>query len=578
MDLVSQFSEIKEVDYNSSFSQNSIINDHQKVAITEKYRANVNKIRDYNYNNLASNKMKIINFNIINNYILRLKDKIKDKNPLSKYFQHAKYYNPNNIKVDFIDNTNNLIIKNKNIFIERKIPKKLNREIFNFNSKKCKKNYYYTRMYNFEYKKYNLNLTEKIILIQKHIRGFLSKKIIYSMINKEISKNIITSVLTIQKTFRKFLSRKKSLDNYIKDIINKERVDKSNKIIQLFKIYHNRNLFLKNLIIKKIILTRYFSAQLIQSTFKSYILRRRILFLLKKEKKFYVLIYPFEADTVKINIFVNGIKNKCKSYEYFKCPIRKCFVSYIDKKEMKPGNYLCQMIVNGKILLDKRYKYVKDIRYNLIPIGDYNNKKPNHLIDGINNKAPKDKKINEELDNFYFYYYDNEEEEEEKVTYNDIFLSQNCNISNKEKNDKKANYLNIINDDDPNQVIDISKNKYNHKFKNTYLKSSYNYIKDYIKNKEKELYENRFENIYKNLYNKPIKDEDDEDSNHNSEYLKYNYILDELNHSVKSFNSNISMKNIDSYSKKTHKTKFKKNNTSKNKNHQKSKKKHNIKF
>ena len=103
------------------------------------------------------------------------------------------------------------------------------------------------------------------------------------------------------------------------------------------------------------------------------------------------------------------------------------------------------------------------------------------------------------------------------------------------------------------------------------MKSSYNYIKDYIKNKEKELYENRFENIYKNLYNKPIKDEDDEDSNHNSEYLKYNYILDELNHSVKSFNSNISMKNIDSYSKKTHKTKFKKKNTSKNKNYQKSK-------
>ena len=581
MDLDSQLSEIKEVDYNSSYSKNSGNNIYQKETINEKNKANINNFRNLNYENIATNKMQYINFNIINNYIIRLKDVLKSNNELSKYIQYAKEYNnSSNIKIDLNDKKYNkakakLILNKNRIFVHKKVPENIRKEVIDFSHKKCKKNFYYTRMSNIEKKRINLNVTDKIIMIQKHIRGFLSKKIIYAMINHEITKNIINSVLMIQRHFRKFLSKKNKLDNYIIRIITKERNDKANKIIRLFSLYHNRNLFVKNLLIKKIVITRYYSAQFIQSTFKSYLLRRKVLYILKKEKKSYVLEYPFEAENVKIKIFTEGKNGKSKICEYFKCPIRKYFVAYIDKKGIKPGEYLCQMIVNNNIILDKRYKCdKKDGFYNLIPIGIYKNKIPKHIKNAINNNKPKDldKKINEEFNNFYFYYYNNEEDEKE--TDNDLSHSQNSDNSQNERKYSKDNYLNQIDENDPDQVIDISKTRYNDKFNNIYIKSNYKYIKEYKnKKEEKEQYEKSFKNIYDNLFSRSQNDEKDNDSAHNSEYLKYNYILDELNHSVKSFNSNISMKNLDSYSKKTHKTKFKKTDISKKKNSNKNKKK-----
>ena len=432
-------------------------------------------------------------------------------------------------------------------------------------------------MNNIESKKLNLNLTNKIILIQKHIRGFLTKKIINSSINNEISRNIITSILIIQRATRKFLFRKKYFDNYIIKIINKERNIKCNKIIQLFRSYYYRNSFLKNLLIKKIVITRHLSAELIQSTFKSHILRKKILPILKKEKKSFLLIYPFKAQSVQIKIFINGISsNNYKIYDYSICPIRKCFVTYINKKEIKPGKYICQMLVDKIIALDKRYKSVKKDNnlYNLIPIGNNKSKKLKQLKNGINEiPEDKDKKIKKEIDNFYFYYYNNEEEKEID---NDISFSNN---SNKEiQNNNNKNYLNKIDDNDPDQVIDISKSKFNYKYNNSYLKSNYNYINEYKnKKKEKELIENRIKNIWDNLYLK--KEEKDNDSINNSENLNYKYILEEISQSsVKSFNTNINVKNLDSYSKRTHKTKFKKN-ISKSKNPKKTKKKkYDIKF
>ena len=110
------------------------------------------------------------------------------------------------------------------------------------------------------------------------------------------------------------------------------------------------------------------------------------------------------------------------------------------------------------------------------------------------------------------------------------------------------------------------------------LKSNYNYVKEYQnKKKEIELLENRIKNLYDKLYSQ--KEEIDNQSIHNSENLNYKNILDELVESTKSVTSNISMKNIDFYSKKTHKAKFKKKDDSKAKNSKKAKiKKYNIKF
>ena len=577
----SQLSEIKEIDYNSNDSQNSNNNVYKKENKNKEYKTNVNKLKEFNYDKVATNKMKYINFNNINNSILKLKEVLQINNPLSKYIQNAKPYNildikyKENINPDININEKLLLNKEKNI-ANKSIFKKLRKDVINFNNRNTKKNFYFSRMNNIESKKLNLNLTNKIILIQKHIRGFLTKKIINSSINNEISRNIITSILIIQRATRKFLFRKKYFDNYIIKIINKERNIKCNKIIQLFRSYYYRNSFLKNLLIKKIVITRHLSAELIQSTFKSHILRKKILPILKKEKKSFLLIYPFKAQSVQIKIFINGISsNNYKIYDYSICPIRKCFVTYINKKEIKPGKYICQMLVDKIIALDKRYKSVKKNNnlYNLIPIGNNKSKKLKQLKNGINEiPEDKDKKIKKEIDNFYFYYYNNEEEKEID---NDISFSNN---SNKEIQNNNKNYLNKIDDNDPDQVIDISKSKFNYKYNNSYLKSNYNYIKEYKnKKKEKELIENRIKNIWDNLYLK--KEEKDNDSINNSENLNYKYILEEISQSsVKSFNTNINVKNLDSYSKRTHKTKFKKN-ISKSKNPKKTKKKkYDIKF
>ena len=585
IELDSQLSEIKEVDYNSSSSRNSNNNISEKVNIQKEYNINnKSNLRDFNYEKVANNKMQYININVIINSILQLKDILKTNHPLSKYIQYAKPYDKiSSIKLDskkLSKSKTGLILNNiNNNNIQRKIPKKLNKEIVNFNSNKIKKSFYFTRMCNIESKKTNSKFIDKIIFLQKSIRGFLSKKIINSNINDEIAKNIISSVLIIQRNFRKFLLRKKSLDNYIKKIINKERNNKANKIIELFTKYHQKNLFLKNLLIKKIVITRHLSAQLIQSTFKSYILRRKVLAILKKQKKCYCLIYPLEANSVEIKIFNKGINGKCKVYEYIKCPIRKYFVTYINKKEIKPGEYLCQMSVDDNIISDKRYKSVNKNNnlYNLIPIGNYIKKKPKYSKKGIstiNDPKEKDKKIKDELDNFYFYYYSNEEDKDNS---NDISQSQISEKSNK----NKINYLNELDEDDPDQVIDISKSRFTQKYNNSFLKSNLNYVKEYTnKKKEKELYENKIKNIYENIYTK--KEENDNDSIHNSEYLNYNMrydILEELSQrSAKSFTSNKSM-NINSYSKKTHHAKFKKNENSKNKNLKKPKmQNYNIQF
>ena len=93
-------------------------------------------------------------------------------------------------------------------------------------------------MCNIECKKVNANRTEKIILLQKNIRGFLSKKIFDEKVNNEIAKNFISNILIIQRAVRQFLFKKNSLNNLIIKIIKNERFQKGNKITDIFSLYH----------------------------------------------------------------------------------------------------------------------------------------------------------------------------------------------------------------------------------------------------------------------------------------------------------------------------------------------------
>ena len=365
MEVDSLISGNKTLDNKSYLSLNYI---YRKVIIKENFENSKKELRSLNYEKIAKYYMKYMNLKLILESIFKLKKSLNKNNPLLKYIKDAQPYNFISINIDITSNRSLLkeYYKNKNI---NKINKNSfkNDKIINFVGKK--RNFYFGRMCNIDYKRVIHNRNEKIILIQKHIRGFLSKKIIDEEVNKIIAKRIINKILIIQRTVKNFLTRKKSLDKLIVNVIHNERITKSNKIADIFSLYHFRNLYKKNLIIKKILKIRNDSVLLIQNKFRLLIFNKKVKEIIKKEKKSYVLTYPFKAETVQIKIYMNM---SYKLYNYFICPIRKYFVLYIDKGSIDAGEYLCHMIVNNNVILDKRYKYIVDknnILYNLIYIG-----------------------------------------------------------------------------------------------------------------------------------------------------------------------------------------------------------------
>ena len=582
MNVDSQISAVNAIEFNTINSINSFNYIYKKATIKEKYINIVNQLRSLNFENIANNKMHHMNFSFIINSIINLKKIINKNSPYMRYIKYVKPYNLKKAKINTKKTkyTNKLLLNKKNkINLKKDLPK-TNKDIISFNkNKKNFKNFYYTRMCNIEFKKINININEKIILLQKNIRGFLSRKVLDENINNVIAKNIIKSILIIQRGFRKFLYKKNKLDKLIINIIKNERNIKGNKLTDIFSLYHYRNLYKKHLIIKKIVITRYRSATLIQSKFKSFMVHKKVKEILKKEKKSYILTYPFKAETVQIKIYIN---NTFKLYNYFICPIRKYFLLYIDKKQIKPGEYLCHIIVDNSIKIDNRYKYInkKNVIYNLISFGNYlhKKKKPKQIEIEIEKKnkiikKQKDleKKLNDEIENFYIYYYNNNNEDNEN---NSNSFNSYSTKSEHEKN--KLDYRNQIDDNDPDQVIDISNKMYKSKISNFFLKSNYKYIKD-NKNIDKEEKNYKPTNKYKlEDYFKEEENEDDdenekknsykifdrfecideENSFHQSESVNYNNILDEISESKNSVISNISMKNLNAYSKKTHKTKY----------------------
>ena len=594
MEVKNKSSIIKNLEYKTINSFNYI---YKKATIKEKYENMVKELRALNYENMADSKMQHMDFIFLINSILKLKKTINKNNPYMKYIKYVKPYNLNNTKINSNSNNNKykLLLEEEKRKLNTKMnySSKNNEQILNFNKnrKNCR-NFYFTRMCNIECKKVNANRTEKIILLQKNIRGFLSKKIFDEKVNNEIAKNFISNILIIQRAVRQFLFKKNSLNNLIIKIIKNERFQKGNKITDIFSLYHYRNFYKKNIIINKIINARNNSATLIQSEFKTYLFNKKVKEILKKEKNSYILTYPFKADSVQIKIYHKDNIFNYKIYNYFICPIRKYFIAYIDKNSIDPGEHLCHIKVNNATKIDDRYQFVNknNILYNLISLGDYLMKKskPKQYEIEVKKKIKKykkqkviDKRINDEMDNFYYYYYNDK---------NSNSFDSFSNASEQEKN--KLNYREQIDEDDPDQVIDVTGKMHNSKINNLI---DYNYLKELQKhNMDKN---NKRSRISKGKANKnkipakkydliehlkdEIKDEflDDKDDNVGnlcqSQTINYNNILDELSHSSNSIVSNISVTNLNSYSKKTHKAKFSnyKNVKNNNKGNKKSKNK-----
>ena len=262
-----------------------------------------------------------------------------------------------------------------------------------------------------------------------------------------------------------------------------------------------------------------------------------------------------------------------KIFDYFICPIRKYFVLYIDKGSINSGEYLCHMIVNNNIVLDKRYKYIVDknnILYNLIYIGDPKvnilPKKENN-VEKTEKKSKKKKNKNKnkivindtDNDNDFFYYCYNE--------------NSNSTNSYSTKSDLKTKKDNTLENNNQN-INELLKNN-----KKTHLKKNTSKLMEYLKINTGNVKENKKyvkkNNLSTYSINKLSKNNELKDNNvylyenHNSikedsiqsQRIKYINILDELCPSVSSFSrTTFSMKNINAYSKKTHQTKFCSNN------------------
>ena len=493
----SEISENKTIENKSILSLNFI---YKKITIKKGVKNIKDSLRTLNYEKIAKYKMKNMSINFLINSIFNLKNSLQKTNPIMKYIKNVKLYDYNNI-IKTIPNKEQIVkeyLKNNN---SKKIPLKINnkkeKHIDLSNKEKHYKNYYYSRMANIDKEKVIKSRKEKIIFIQKYIRGFLCKKILNEEVSKIIIKKFIEKILLIQKHIKEFLYKKKSLNNIIINIINTERKIKSAKITDLFSLYHYRNFYKKKLLIEKIIKQRNQSILLIQNKYRTFIYKKKVKEIILKEKDVYVLNYPFKASSVKINIYYN-MNKAFKVFEFFRCPIRKYFITYIDKSIFTQGEYLCRFYVDGNFTLDQRYKYFPNSDnnlYNLIYIGDT---KPQIEI-GVNPKKNKKKKkkkkikVEEEEENSDdFYYY----------CYNDNTNSTNS-LSTKSYNENNLGNKN-------------KRNKYS--------------IDSQSIRKEKSI---------------------------QSQKIKYNNILGELNQSISSSKSHFSLNNkINAYSKNTHKTKF----------------------
>ena len=496
----SEISENKTIANKSILSLNFI---YKKITIKKGVKNIKDNLRTLNYEKIAKYKMKNMSINFLLNSIFNLKNSLQKTNPIMKYIKNVKLYDYNNI-INTIPNKEQIIkeyLKNNN---NKKIPYN-----FNINNKKEKhidlsnkekhyKNYYYSRMANIDKERVMKSRKEKIIFIQKYIRGFLCKKILNEEVSKIIIKKFIEKILLIQKHIKEFLFKKKSLNNIIINIINTERKIKSNKITDLFSLYHYRNFYKKKLLIEKIINQRKESILLIQNKYRAFIYKKKVKEIILKEKDVYVLNYPFKASSVKINIYYN-MNKAFKVFEFFKCPIRKYFITYIDKSIFTPGEYLCRFYVNGNFTLDQRYKYFPNSDnnlYNLIYIGDTKTQIGIGVNPKKNKKKKKKKKIlveeeeEENSDDFYYYCYN----------------------------------------DNTNSTNSLSTKSYN----------------------ENNLGNKKNRNKY-SIDSQSIKKEKSIQSQKN----KYNNILNELNQSISSSKSHFSLNNkINAYSKNTHKTKF----------------------
>ena len=334
--------------YNNKLSKKEILNEELKLYMIHKIAKN--KINHMNFNNLTS---EIINFQ--KNYITK-------EDPINIYINHfedfPKEIEEKNLPLKFIYENKEFLCNIKNI--NKRKQKKENEKFLCFSQNNIKNHcYYFFRMNNVDKKNKAETYEDNIIFIQKNIRGFLIRLKIKRDISRLVVIYIIKNILKIQKAVRNLLNKKNGKKKEIIQIIKKERKSKANKIIDLFSMYHLRNEYKRNLLIKKILLKRIESANKLYNAIKYYLIRQKIKKIKELQKNNYEILFPFinKKKNIKLKIYYTDKSTKEFNFEF--CDIRKINVLYINNSMLKGINniehkneFLCHFFIDDKCVIN----------------------------------------------------------------------------------------------------------------------------------------------------------------------------------------------------------------------------------
>ena len=265
-----------------------------------------------------------------------------------------------------------------------------------------------TQKYNKTYNRYIkrdkqfsfIGKVKKIIKIQSVYRSYSLRKKFFRKMKEKLKKKCISSIIKIQTFIRQKLSLKHAKISMINNVILRNFQQKEDTIENLFTIYYNIIKFKDYFLTYDLIRRRWENARKIQSIFRGNKIYKIMKNLITKMKTLYTITYPYYAHEVEIKVHVlmnktlgkfGELKFSIRTYKFEYNSILKIFLLFIEPKELEPGKYRCQLIVDNIITCDGRYPHIEfsDGKfYNLINFRINNDLNVN--IDEIEQESPSD--------------------------------------------------------------------------------------------------------------------------------------------------------------------------------------------
>lgn len=145
----------------------------------------------------------------------------------------------------------------------------------------------------------------------------------------------------------------------------KEAAKKISSIVH--NILYNNILLKENIIIKRIIFTRKNNSIKIQSFFRGYIIRKKMLYYISKTRTCYLIETGFTQNFQNLQMIV-VFNNKNKVFDLIHDNFYNKYIFFMDRTLLNKDIYKIQFINEGRIIIDSNYEAFKEngIYYNRI--------------------------------------------------------------------------------------------------------------------------------------------------------------------------------------------------------------------